>query len=305
MTTNAGIISGRFFRFLRTVPTAVNDYVEICKNTAQTNGSYMVRINVVVDFSTTYSIAKQYLIAVSYNATGAVYLKAPSIRKQSTGTDDFQIEVQMNAGGLILRLVKTAGTTAGGIATIDIESRNNSADGRIGFDSDARGFAELTGTGTTTAALTVYPGAVISENIYGSIYMDDSTVDVTFSSGVFLEIASGFTAGQLSGVTLDTTHALRPQTDGKYKINYNVSIQFNATNKATQAGIMVNDAISAQGKSWIYAAQGAANRPVNHSGFAILNLAVNDEISIGLRNRTDNTTLTAVNANLTLERLGL
>jgi fibronectin-binding autotransporter adhesin len=128
----------------RTVPTTVNDYVEI-GNFSVGNGAHNYRISVTVS-SSSFSVAKQYVVPVNFNnTTGAWKILLPASDGGAYSGNDFQVDMNVTNGVATLRLRRTSGATAG-TANVRIES--------VGLTTDV--FTASSATGSTTAPTAFY-----------------------------------------------------------------------------------------------------------------------------------------------------
>jgi fibronectin-binding autotransporter adhesin len=182
----------------RTIPTTVNDYVEI-GDFYLVNGAHNFRINVNVA-SSSFASAKTYDVVTYFNATGSSWeVLTPSHSTGPYSGQDYEIDIKMEAHEAALRLRRTSGSTAG-VAKIRIESLGSVADV----------FSEASGTGSTTAPSAQY-GVThhdIRNNRFG---IADLSPDYT------LDVDGSFAAGTSDQLTIGTTGNLT--TSGDVAVN--------------------------------------------------------------------------------------
>ncbi len=156
------------------------------------------------------------------------------------------------------------------------------------------------GSGTTvpTQALEVN-GNILGDFFYGHMYIKDGSV-ATSTSGTEKEISGGFTGGEVNGTTFGGSHFLSVSVAGKYMANWNVSATDNG-NDDHEVGLMINGVVVTTGGT-----SENIDSPTKHSrsALAILDLAVDDEVSLYVENNTATATWTIAHANLTLQRVG-
>ena len=127
---------------------------------------------------------------------------------------------------------------------------------------------------------------------YGSMYQTGGgtfTTTLTDQS-TWYELDAAVTninAGELNLVTFPDDHYLRVSKAGRFTIQYTASVEINSVAGGAQhveLGIMVNGTEQGPGRShWSFEATSTEN---DYGGIAILDLAINDEISIGAINDT-------------------
>ena len=77
------------------------------------NGAHSMRVSVVAAISG-HSVCKNYEISVQFGQTGSAFHRVlPISASGSYSSNDFELEAQANTQNLVLRLIKTGGTTAG------------------------------------------------------------------------------------------------------------------------------------------------------------------------------------------------
>jgi hypothetical protein len=134
-------------------------------------------------------------------------------------------------------------------------------------------------------------------------HMFNNNVDTTVSipgAGVFVEIPSGFSAGLLNGFTFQNNKELKCNFPGIYIALCSVSgFTASVANKTFEAGIFVNGLLGG-GVTHSEVSPGGSGRPETMSGHVILDLNLNDLISIYVENHDDGTDLVVNHALLTL-----
>lgn len=142
--------------YSRTLPTTVDDYVEI-GTFSGANGAENMRVTVTVTTGT-FIVSKQYLISSFYGAVGSAYkIVRPvlnSLPYSGGAGDDFELEAVQASTDMILRLRRSVGTAAG-TAIVRIEGLGNTA---------ASAFTVSTATGTASPVPTEYFGGVGADN---------------------------------------------------------------------------------------------------------------------------------------------
>lgn len=125
------------------------------------NGAHSMRVSVVASISG-HSVCKNYEIAVQFNQTGSSFHRVLPVSASGTyGVNDFELEAQVNNQVLVLRLIKTGGTTAGSYqVTVDYYSY-----GLPGYS-----FTEATSTGSgVTPATQIITGTGVQTTSQGTV----------------------------------------------------------------------------------------------------------------------------------------
>lgn len=144
------LTNSRTYGFTRTLPTTVDNIVELGSSTLA-NGGGTFEISVVVP-SSSFSVAKQYLVPVNYDETANNWRIVNPIADGGQFTsNDFTLEVNVFQALASFRLRRSLGTTAG-TAYISMKVNGN-----------APVFTESSGTASVTAPTTYYNGAVITQ----------------------------------------------------------------------------------------------------------------------------------------------
>jgi hypothetical protein len=161
---NGDIVSGNSatFSLTRTVPTVVDDIVEI-GNFAITGGARSLWVSIIVD-SATFSVAKQYIIPTAYNETGGSWHVVNPISNSGIfSTNDLALDIKVSTNTAYLRIRRTGGSTAG-TAYVVIKHDSN-------ITSDT--FTPTTGTDSVTAPTDFYESAVLTQvNGYVGVGID-------------------------------------------------------------------------------------------------------------------------------------
>ena len=98
--------------FTRTVPTVVNDAVDIGSFNF-TNGGGYVDISIVVP-SSGFSVSKYYSLPIKYSQTSNTWVTVtPTQNTGSYGGNDFDMDYNVNGGTCSFRIRRTVGSTAG------------------------------------------------------------------------------------------------------------------------------------------------------------------------------------------------
>jgi hypothetical protein len=104
--------SNKTYTFTRTLPTTVNDEVDIGDFTS-VNGGQTFTLSIVVSDGG-FSVTKQYLVPAQYDQTSNTWTVVQPI--DSTGAysgNDFALDVRVSANVTSFRIRRTAGSTAG------------------------------------------------------------------------------------------------------------------------------------------------------------------------------------------------
>lgn len=142
-----------------------------------------------------------------------------------------------------------------------------------------------------------------AENFYGEMHADNQSVTVTIATiNVHVEIPSGFTGGLVHGFTFQNAKELKCTTAGRYKLVWSVSGQATAANTEFEGAVMLNG--TAQTKGTGHSTMVTANKTVCQGGVLLLDLAVDDLLSLSMANHTGTTNFTMEHASLVAERVG-
>jgi len=208
------VLSGsRSWHETRTLPTTVNNYVEVGSLTKSACG-YNVDIAVTVSDSG-FSVAKRYLITARYTGTtsGTWYTARPLSSTGAYSGQDFALDVMwdQSTSKLTFRLRRSSGSTAGDAHVVLHDKGHSSTT-----------FAALTGTGSMAAPSAWWPSTVMSQ-CDGVVDIDeltlvtpldipyggtnaDNAADARANLGVLTQIANNPTAktGDYSVTAADT-----------------------------------------------------------------------------------------------------
>lgn len=138
---------------------------------------------------------------------------------------------------------------------------------------------------------------------YGEMYFTNSAYTVTVSAAnTAYEVDGGFTQGELGGsVTFPDDHYLQVGVAGVYQINWSLSIDTATASNEIEGGFMINGTASNKGTSHTHVSVVSLGTTVAAS--AIVQLAVNDQISLFVRNHTAATNIVAEHASCTIVRI--
>ncbi len=168
----------RTYGFTRTVPTTVNDAVDI-GSFALTNGGAFFDISIVVPASG-FSVSKYYSLPIKYSQTGGAWnIATPTTTSGSYGGNDFDMDVNVNGGTASLRIRRSTGSTVG-TAYVTIKHQ--------GVVSDV--FTSSTTVNTVTAPSTSYSGlAAGSTTVSNSLSGTNLTTTVNGTAATALDIS--------------------------------------------------------------------------------------------------------------------
>ena len=127
------------------------------------NGAHSMRVSVVAAISG-HSVCKNYEIAVQFGQTGGAFHRVlPVSASGSYSSNDFELEAQVNNQNLVLRLIKTGGTTAGNYqVTVDYYCYGLPGYSFTEATSTGSGVTPATETLTGTGVQTTGTGRVVS-----------------------------------------------------------------------------------------------------------------------------------------------
>jgi hypothetical protein len=142
---------------------------------------------------------------------------------------------------------------------------------------------------------------------YGSFYGNE----IAYSTGAltapqYKQIAdTDCDQGELNLVTYtDAGTTLTVSKAGRYLINWSISVETGTANTHILAGIMVNSTTTLQAAGRNHTEPGRANVQYALSGTAILSLAANDVVGVGVGSDVDNITATVDHVNLSIVHIG-
>jgi hypothetical protein len=168
ITTSGDFTAGnhRIFSFTRTVPTTVGVEVDIGTFSLLTVGTTNIDMWINVQ-SSSFSVAKRYNIPVTYGATSGAWQTVVPINNSGPYLgNDFDLEIQVNSGSALLRMRRSAGTTAGTAYIVMSVA---------GVSSDA--FSPSTTTSAVAAPTVKYAPALVNIDTVTNPDINGGTVD--------------------------------------------------------------------------------------------------------------------------------
>ena len=187
-----------------------------------------------------------------------------------------------------------------GLLTVTGAVRSNTA-------FNINGTAGLSQTTANPGSITSSGGIItaMSANPYGSMYADNIAHTVTVSaSDTLYEVDGDITGGTESGMTFQNSKEIKCLTAGKYLATYAISINADGVaQKEIESDIMINGTETGLATSHSETGIGA-DRPQTNAGTAILTLAANDVVSLGVANHTDTTDIVVEHVSMTLVKVG-
>ena len=153
---------------------------------------------------------------------------------------------------------------------------------------------------------TIRPSTQLKSFIYGSMYADNVSQLVTIPGpDTFTQVPAGLTAGLCVGVTFQNNKELKITIAGTYWISWSMSpVAATSSNKECEGTIMINGNTQANFTAHSLVSPGGNNRPITFSGNNPIVLAVNDLISMAIKNHTDGADITIEHVTLTALRIG-
>jgi hypothetical protein len=176
------------------------------------------------------------------------------------------------------------------------------------FGQDANGLTKFVQSGDDISIATdhFYTGDG-SGIAYGSFYGNE----IAYSTGALVapqykQIAdTDCEQGELNLVTYtDAGTTLTVSKAGRYLINWAIAAETGTANSHLLAGITLNSTTALQAAGRNHVEQASANKQAALSGTAILDLAANDVVGVGVGSDVDNITVTVDHVNLTLIMVG-
>lgn len=166
------------------------------------------------------------------------------------------------------------------------------------------------GTATPTEALEIKQGNLLFSGANGkglaagSMYNDNTNTTVTISTiGTMVRVPSGFTQGHINNCSFANSREITITKAGKYKIDWSLSFEVSSgTNQDAEGAIMINNVRNVQGTA--HRKIGAAADLGNMGATCILDLAVNDVVSLGLQNNTSTSNFVVNHGNMALVMVG-
>jgi hypothetical protein len=181
------------------------------------------------------------------------------------------------------------------------------SNGSLAIGKSAAPSEPLDVVGNTTSTGDTYWTTDGSGLPYGSFYGNE----IAWSSGAltapqYKQIAdTDCNQGELNLVTYtDAGTTLTVTKAGRYLIQWAISAESNTANTHLLAGIMINSTTTLQAAGKNHVEPGRANSQYGLSGCAILDLAANDVIGVGVGSDVDNITITVDHVNLCIVMVG-
>jgi hypothetical protein len=138
---------------------------------------------------------------------------------------------------------------------------------------------------------------------YGEMYADNITKAITVSAAkTAYEIDSNLISGLLSGITFTDSSALQVKSDGKYLINWSMSIDTGTADDELEGGVMINGSAKTKGTS--HTTVETISKAQCVSGSLILDLDQNNKISLFVKNMTNTNNITVEHVSLTALKIG-
>lgn len=137
---------------------------------------------------------------------------------------------------------------------------------------------------------------------YGSMYIDNGAQVVTITViDTPAELAAGVSQGELWRMTFQNASELVAQVAGVYAASWQVSFTAESANQEIEGFFMVNGVRTAQ--STAHRKIGTGTDTGSMSGTALLNLAVNDVVSIGFSNGSSTANVIVNHCNVALHKI--
>jgi hypothetical protein len=200
-TGNVGFSHKKVYGFSRTLPTTVNDIVEIGNATVANGGGHII-MQVVVP-SSGFSVAKSYTIPIAYSESTSWGILNSTHDTGPYSSNDFEVDIQVSGNVLKLRLRRTSGSTSG-TAYINLEIAGTSPS-----------FTETSSTASVTTPTDYYNPNVISQKqdgLYIAGTRKDSNWDTAYTHVSATNNPHSVTASQVGAYTSSEVNTL---LDGK------------------------------------------------------------------------------------------
>jgi hypothetical protein len=155
-----------------------------------------------------------------------------------------------------------------------------------------------------TADLNRLNGLSQIQHYYGHMFKHEAaTVIAIANTAVYYEIDSGWSTGEVSGVTFGGSHYLAPAVAGRYLVQWDLTLAVGSTNQSVRAALMVDGTAITSGG--VQQTRNASSGEGHHlGGNTILSLAASQQVSLAVRNVTGTNNITVSFANLSLLRVG-
>lgn len=206
--------------FVRNFGTAVGTVAEIGLWELG-NGAQSMKVNVIASLSG-YSVSKTYEISVQYGQTGSGVWKRvlPIAACGNYSGNDFELEAEVNAFGIKLRLMKTAGTT-GGNHTITVDYYGYGVGGFIGFtESTATGSGITPSTSYLQGAgfQTFNQGAIAYRAPYQPVFCVRKTAGQTLTDNAANVVA--YQSEDINSQSFFSSNRFTAQVEGYYQFQF-------------------------------------------------------------------------------------
>lgn len=196
------------YRETRSVPTTIDDYVEIGRFNVN-HGAHSLKVNITAS-NTGFSDGKEYLLPIKYNQTNGNWREALAISDSVYSEEDFSLQINVDGSKTYLRIRRSSGTTAGD-ATITIQ--------QLGLTGDS--FTAQSGTGSTSKKPLF--GATVITQKNGRVGIDTTdpskTLDVNGTVNISKNELITQNSSSVLSVDTGTNKSLTVGTAGDTKIN--------------------------------------------------------------------------------------
>ena len=153
---------------------------------------------------------------------------------------------------------------------------------------------------STDDELQIYHSAQWNGSAYGNMYQRLNAVVTTINTvGVFEDVLN-FTAGELKETTFSSSVLATGDITATYQISYGACIS-GSTNKTFESAIEVDGAVRDESASCATVATGGNDVSLGSS--FILTIGPNKDIKMVIRNATDTSNLTVIDASVSITRI--
>lgn len=225
-------------------------------------------------------------------------------------------------GGILTQYLRVTGATAGNnpsltavgpAGDVDLEITAQGATGQVIIGPVGDIVLGVSGTpiqmypdgseDVTLGTATKPFGDARFEGFYGEMHADNQSILVTIAVvNTHVEIPSGFTGGLVNGFAFQNAKELKCTAVGRYKLVWSISGQSASANQEFEGSVMLNG--TAQTKGSGHSTMVSANKTASLGGTLLLDLAVDDLISLSMANHTGTANFTMEHASLVAERVG-